>query len=105
MAASPPTVGGSAAAAGSGASLTLTPSSPVAAAYNPPSTPPVAAPAQLLGTTAATIDSAPAGTGQGQWEFPEDSGPAASLAIMVPGDSAKGAYRSTLTFTTAPPAA
>jgi hypothetical protein len=28
-----------------------------------------------------------------------------SLAILIPGDSAKGAYNSTLTFTTAPPAA
>jgi Ice-binding-like/WxL domain surface cell wall-binding len=105
VAASRPTVGGSAAAAGTGASLTLTPGSAAADNYNPPSTAPVAALPQLLSPTPATIEAAPAGTGQGQWEFPADSGAAASLAILIPGDSAKGAYSSTLTFTTAPPVA
>ena len=104
VAASPPTVDGSAEAAGTGASLTLTPGTATAAAYNPPSTAPVAASPQLLSPTPATIENAPAGTGQGQWEIPADSGAAASLAIMIPGDSAIGAYSSTLTYTTAPPA-
>ena len=105
VAASPPTVDGSAAAAGTGASLTLTPGTPTAAAYNPPSTAPIATSPQLLSATPATIENAPAGTGQGQWEIPADSGAAPSLAIMVPGDSAMGAYSSTITFTTAAPAA
>ena len=64
---------------------------------------PVAAPPQTLTPTAATIENAPAGTGQGEWDFPADSGPAESLVIGIPGNASAGAYSSTLTFTTAPP--
>ena len=105
VAASTPTVGGSASAAGTGASLTLTPATATAAAGNPAETGPVARPAQLLGTIPSTIASAPAGTGQGGWNFPADAGDAKSLAIVIPGDAGAGAFSSTLTFTTAPPAA
>jgi Ice-binding-like/WxL domain surface cell wall-binding len=104
VAASPATVNGSTSAAGTGASLTLTPGTATAANYNPPGTAPVPSPPQLLSTTPATIENAVAGTGQGQWDFPADSDATPSLAIVIPGDSAKGAYESTLAFTTAPPA-
>ncbi|MEY2513166.1 MAG: hypothetical protein QOJ89_524 [bacterium] len=102
--ASAPQVGGSTAAAGTGGSLTLTPRTPTAMASNTGSTAPAAAAAQLLSTTAATISSAAAGTGQGGWRFAADSAEAGSLAIVIPGDAGAGAYSSTLTFTTAPPA-
>jgi len=104
VAASAPTVGGSTSAAGTGARLTLTPATATPASGNPATTGPVTTSAQLLSTTAATIASAAAGTGQGGWDFPADAGAAASLAIVVPGDASAGAYTSTLTFTTAPPA-
>jgi Ice-binding-like len=103
VAASRPTVNGSTSAAGTGGSLTLTPGTPTAANYNPPSTAPVPASPQLLSAVPATIEKAVAGTGQGQWDFPADSA-APGLAIVIPGDSARGAYESTLTFTTAAPA-
>jgi Ice-binding-like/WxL domain surface cell wall-binding len=103
--ASPPTVNGSSAAAGTGGSLTLTPTTATAASGNPPSTAPVPATAQLLGTTAATIENAPAGTGQGEWNFAADAGSVESLAALIPGDARAGSYSSTLTFTTAAPAA
>jgi hypothetical protein len=105
VAASAPTVDGSTTAAGTGGSLTVTPGTATAAANNPPSTGPVAASAQLLGTTAATVENAPAGTGQGKWEFAADSGSAHSLAVVIPGNASAGSYDSTLTFTTASPAA
>ncbi len=104
VAASPPTVNGSTSAAGTGASLTLTPGTATAADFNPPSTAPVPASPQLLSSTPATIENAPAGTGQGEWDFPADSAAAPSLAIVIPGNSTKGTYEDTLTFTTAPPA-
>jgi hypothetical protein len=102
-----PTVDGSAAGAGTGGSITLTPATATAAAGNTGSTGPVATSAQRLGTTPATIESAPAGTGQGEWDFAADNGTTRpdSLAVVIPGDASAGAYRSTLTFTTAPPAA
>jgi hypothetical protein len=103
--ASAPTVNGSSAAAGTGASLTLTPTTATAASGNPPSTAPVPAPAQILSTTAATIENAPAGTGQGQWNFAADTGSAESLGLLIPGNASAGSYSSTLTFTTAAPAA
>jgi len=101
-----PTVNGSTAAAGTGASVTLTPSSANAASGNPASTGPVAESAQRLSTTPATIENAHAGTGQGEWHFAADSGGAGtgSLAIDIPGNASAGAFSSTLTFTTAPPA-
>jgi hypothetical protein len=99
-----PTINGSTSAAGTGGSLTLTPIMATAATGNPPSTGPVPAPAQTLGTTSATIENAPSGTGQGQWDFAADSGSAKGLAILIPGDAGAGNYQSTLTFTTAPPA-
>lgn len=73
-------------------------------ASNPATTGPVAQGAQLLSTTAATIDNAPAGTGQGEWDFAADPvGVAQNLSIVIPGDASAGAYSSTLTFTTAAP--
>jgi hypothetical protein len=105
VAASAPTVDGSSAAAGTGGSLTLTPTTATAASGNPPGIAPVCAPAQTLSTTASTIENAPAGTGQGQWNFAADAGSVESLATVIPGDASVGSYRSTLTFTTAPPAA
>ncbi len=57
---------------------------------------------QLLSPDGATIDNAPAGTGQGEWDFPADTG-AGNLSIVIPGDASAGDYSSTLTFTTAPP--
>jgi hypothetical protein len=66
---------------------------------NPAATGPVAMP-QVL----STIASAFAGTGQGGWDFAADSGVAKRLAVVIPGDASAGAYQSTLTFTTAPPA-
>jgi Ice-binding-like len=104
VAASRPTVNGSTSAAGTGGSLTLTPGTAAAGNFNPPSTAPVPASPQPLSAIPVTIENAVAGTGQGQWEFPADPDGAPSLAIVIPGDSAKGAYESTLTFTTAPPA-
>jgi hypothetical protein len=101
VAATLPTVDGSISAAGTGPSLTLTPPTAAAANYNPPSTAPVPSSPQVLSPAPATIENAPAGTGQGQWNFPADSAGSGSLAIGIPGDSSKGAYSSTLTFTTA----
>lgn len=102
VAATAPTVGGSAPAAGTGGSMTLTPTTATAAAGNPATTGPVAAAAQLLGTTAATIDSAAAGTGHGQWDFAADSGSTKNLSVVIPANASAGAYSSTLTYTTAP---
>jgi hypothetical protein len=103
VAASAPTVGGSTSAAGTGGSLILTPGTASAANNNPPGSGPVSTPAQILSPTAATIESAPAGTGHGEWDFATDVGSAASLAVLVPGNADAGSYSSTLTFTTAPP--
>jgi len=100
-----PTVNGSAAAAGTGATLTLTPATATAAAGNPAVAGPVAKTAQALSTTAATIDEAKIGTGEGEWNFAADTGEAKSLAVVIPGNASAGAYSSTLTFTTAPPVA
>jgi ice-binding like protein/putative surface cell wall-binding protein len=105
VAATRPTVNGSVSAAGTGGGLTLTPVTATPANGNTAATGPLATSAQTLSTTAATIATAAAGTGQGEWDFPADSGAAESLAIVIPGDASAGAYSSTLTFTTAPPAA
>ena len=105
VAATDPVVAGSAALAGTGGSLTLTPTDATAAAGNPTTTGPVAAPAQVLSTTAATIQNAAADTGQGAWDFAADAGAVESLSVVIPGDASAGAYSSTLTFTTAAPAA
>jgi hypothetical protein len=104
VAASAPKVNGSPGEAGTGGSLTLTPGTATAAAGNSATTGPVPGTAQQLSTTATTIANAPAGTGQGQWNFAADSGNTKSLAVRIPGDASTGAYSSTLTFTTAPPA-
>jgi hypothetical protein len=61
-------------------------------------------PPQVLSTSAATIASAVAGTGQGEWDFAADGGVDQRLAVVIPGDASAGAYQSTLTFTTAPAA-
>jgi hypothetical protein len=84
--------------------LTLTPTQAVADSSNPapPSTAPVPAGPQALGATAATIDSAAVNTGSGEWDFPADTGGAASLAVVIPGNAKAGAYSDTLTFTSAP---
>ncbi len=105
VAASAPTVSGTAHTIGTGSSITLTPSTATAASLNPASTGPVAESAQVLSTTAATIDNAAATTGQGESDFAADSGSTKSLAVVIPGDASAGAYSSTLTFTTAPPVA
>jgi hypothetical protein len=90
---------------GTGGSITLTPRTTTAAAGNPAATGPVAQAAQLLGTTAATIQDAPAGTGQGQWDSAADALTHDSLAVVIPGDASAGDYSSTLTYTTAAPVA
>jgi hypothetical protein len=104
--ASTPTVNGSTAAAGTGGSLTLTPATATAAVGNSANTGPVAASAQNLTPTQSTIENAPVGTGQGEWDFAAGSGTAGpgALAIVIPGNASAGNYSSTLTFTTAPPA-
>ena len=102
VAASVPTVGGSVADAGTGGSITLTPKTATVAAGNSAATGPVAASAQPLSTTAATIQTAADGTGQGKWDFAADSGLEKSLSVVIPGDASAGAYTSTLTFTAAP---
>src|ERR1019366_5378567 len=104
VAATAPTVGGSAAGAGTGSSVTFTPATPTAAAGNPAAAGPGAPTAQTLSPTAATIENAPAASGQGGWDFAAD-GAGKSLAVVIPGNASAGAYTSTLTFTTAPPAA
>jgi len=105
VAATAPTVAGSASGAGTGGSITLTPTTASAASGNPTTTGPVATSAQVLGTTAATVDNAIAGTGQGEWDFAADSGETKSLAVVIPGNASAGSYQSTLTFTSAPPVA
>jgi hypothetical protein len=104
VSATAPTVNGSGAMAGTGGSLTLTPKTATAAAGNLAPTGPVARSPQPLGPDATTIENAVPGTGQGTWEFPADAVGTGSLAVRIPGDAGAGAYRSTLTFTTAPPA-
>jgi hypothetical protein len=99
-----PTVDGSNAKAGTGGSLSFTPTAPTAAEGNAATDAFVVRPTQPLSGNAATIVSAPAGTGQGRWNFTADAGDAESLAVTVPGDTSTGSYSSTLTFTTAPPA-
>jgi WxL domain surface cell wall-binding len=108
VAASAPSISNSTAAdptPGSGFALQLTPATATAASGNPASTAPVAESTQTLGTTATTIENAPAGTGQGEWDFPADSNGNNSLGVLVPGDASNGDYSITLTFTTAPPVA
>jgi hypothetical protein len=104
VSASAPTVNGSLTAAGTGASITLTPGTATRATGNPATSGPVKRAAQVLSTTPVTIDNAPAGTGQGEWDFAADPGGNPSLAIVIPGNASAGTYSSTLTFTTAPPA-
>jgi hypothetical protein len=108
VAASDPVISGSTAAsptAGTGFALELTPATAVAAAGNPATAGPVASSTVTLGSTASTIENAPVGTGQGEWDFPADTGNTKSLAVVIPGDASNGDYSSTLTFTTAPPVA
>jgi hypothetical protein len=106
VAASVPTVGGVPAGAGTGSTLTLTPAAATAAAGNPATGGPVPTTgAQALSTTATTVANAAVGTGQGEWDFAADAGAATSLAVVIPGDASAGYYSSTLTYTTAPPAA
>ena len=101
VAATAPQVDGDTGAAGTGGSLSLTPTTPTAAAGNPAAAGPVASPVQSLSTTASTIANADAGTGQGSWDFAADAGADESLSVVIPGDAAVGAYTSTLTYTTA----
>jgi hypothetical protein len=107
VSATAPTVDGSRSAAGTGGSLTLTPTTATAATAasgNPAGTGPVASSPQELAPTASTIENASPGTGQGEWDFAADAGATRSLAVTIPGDASAGSYRSTLTYTTAPPA-
>lgn len=103
VSATAPTVGGEELAAGTGGYLTLTPRTATAAEGNPASDGPVASGAQALSTTAATIANAPAGTGQGSWDYAADALLVKNLSVVIPGDASAGAYSSTLTFTTAIP--
>jgi hypothetical protein len=110
VAATAPTVNGLTTLAGTGGSITLTPATATAATGNPPSIGPVPASAQTLSPTpatpaTATIENSRRGTGQGEWDFNADSGATKSLTVVIPGDASAGDYESTLTFTTAPPAA
>ncbi len=108
VAASAPTIANSTAAdptPGSGFALQLTPTTASAASGNPASTGPAAGSTQTLSTTATTIENAPAGTGQGEWDFPADTEGNDSLGVVIPGDASNGDYGITLTFTTAPPVA
>lgn len=100
LAATAPTVAGTTDGAGTGGSLTMGSTTATAAAGNPATAGPIASGPQVLSTTAATIDNAAAGTGQGQWDFAAD---AANLSVVIPGDADAGAYSSTLTYTTAAP--
>jgi len=102
--ASAPTVDGSVAKAGTGATVTLMPTTATAAAGNA-ATAPVAASGQKLGETAVWIQNAPAGSGQGTWEFAADFEAVKKLHVVIPADAAAGAFSSTLTFTTAAPVA
>ena len=100
VSATEPTVDGSAPAAGTGGSLTLTSPDGVAAVGNPATSGPLDTGAQVLGSDAATIETATAGTGQGRWNF---AAVADGLSIVVPGDASAGEYSSTLTYTAAVP--
>ena len=105
LSASAPTISGSDASsptAGTGFALQLTPSTATAASGNPTPTGPVASPDVSLSTSAQTIENAAPNTGQGEWNFPADTG-AGSLAVTIPADASDGSYSSTLTFTTAAP--
>jgi hypothetical protein len=84
-----------------GRRIDLSVSTATAATGNAAATGPVSRPPQLLGPTASTVAVARLRTGQGAWEFPDDPN---ALEVALPGDAGKGEYRSTLTFTTAPPA-
>lgn len=101
VAASVPRVDNVVADAGTGGSLTLTPPTATAAEGNSNASGPIAEGAQLLSTSAATIENAAAGTGQGAWDFAGDVDDEQSLAVVVPADASAGAYSSTLTYTTA----
>ena len=54
---------------------------------------------------ASTIQNAPVNTGQGPWSFAADNGASTGLEVVIPGTATPGAYSSTLTYTTATPAA
>ena len=69
VAATAPTVDGQTAGTGTGGSITLTPATASAASLNPASAGPRAESRKAPSTTAATIENAPAGTGQGEWDF------------------------------------
>ena len=99
LSATAPTVDGIAADAGTDGSLTMGATTAAAAPGNSATTGPVSS-SQLLSTTAATIDTAAAGTGQGQWNFAAADD---NLSVVIPGDASAGAYSSTLTYTAAQP--
>ena len=102
----PDGAGGPAVIAGS--TLKLYPTTAAAVGGNANTAPVAQAAAQLDvdGTpTASTIQNAPANTGQGPWSFPADNGASTGLEVVIPGTATPGAYSSTLTYTTATPAA
>ena len=104
LAATAPTVGGSASAAGTGGSLTMgaAPTASVGAGNQAATGPVSNVSAQVLGTTAVSIANAAVTAGQGLWDFAADPD---NLSVVIPGNASVGAYSSTLTYTTAAPAA
>jgi hypothetical protein len=102
VSATAPTVAGVAAGAGTNGSLTLTPTAATADAANPATIGPLPKPAVALSTTAATIENAVAGSGNGKWDFATGVG---SLSVVIPGDARSGAYSTTLTYTISTPVA
>ena len=56
---------------------------------------------QPLSQTPVTIQNAPAGSGQMQWNVPAG---AEAMEVVIPGNAVLGVYSSTLTFTTSSPA-
>jgi hypothetical protein len=64
----------------------------------------------ITGPTSVTIDNAPAGRGDGEWDFGADTGTPGltagaggptNLAVVIPGNAKAGTYTSSVTFTTA----
>jgi hypothetical protein len=56
----------------------------------------------VLGAFAMVPFAAQAADTNATGNFPADSGAAANLAVVIPGNAAVGAYSDTLTFTAAP---
>lgn len=87
--------------AGSLLALNLAPVEPDPVGANANTAPTPSAPVDLDPTEEQTILSAAIGEGQGTWTVPAA---ADSLDVTIPATALAGAYASTLTYTTAPPA-